>query len=283
MNFIMTIPQLKHVCPAEDRYSLLRGSIEFSFALTRKIFALLVLGACLHTSARAQSAAQLPDAPAPAAPTVRNFPRNFLHDQGAIWTSPFRARGGAAVAGLFLIASAGVLGSDDANIMQHHFLSQSTANHANTASTGLTGLLVAAPVAYFGIGHLSHNPDFEETGALAGEAMVDSLAVNEVFKIASRRERPTLDDAKGRFFQPGIGFDSSFASNHSVIAWSSATVLASRSDHLLVKIAAYGLAGGVSASRIVGRDHFPSDVYVGSAVGWLIGRYVWYRHTRTRY
>lgn len=253
--------------------------------MTRSICALLVLAAAFHSGAHAQSAAQLPDAPTPAAPapTVRNLPRNFLQDQAAIWTSPFRARGGAAVAGLFLIASAGVLGSDDSNIMRHHFLNQSTANHANTVSTGITSLLVAAPVAYFGIGHLSHNSEVQETGALAGEAMIDSLAVNEIFKIASRRERPTLDNARGNFFQPGVGFDSSFASNHSVIAWSSATVIASRSDHLLVKIAAYGLATGVSATRIVGRDHFPSDVYVGSAVGWLIGRYVRYHHSRTLY
>jgi membrane-associated phospholipid phosphatase len=182
--------------------------------------------------------------------------------------------------GVLFVASAGALGSEDANIMQHHFLNLSTANHANTASTGLTGLLGAAPVAYFGIGHLTHNAAAEQTGMLGGEAMIDAVAVNEVFKIASRRERPTLDDARGRFFQLGVGFESSFASNHCVVAWSSATVIASESNHFLVKLAAYGMATGVSATRVVGRDHFPSDVYVGSVVGWMIGRYVLRHHTR---
>jgi PAP2 superfamily len=249
--------------------------------MARKICAILVVAVCLLANAHAQSAAQLPDAPVPVrdSPTLRNLPRNLLHDQAGIWISPFRTSEGGSVMELFFVASAGALGSDDANIMQHHFLNQTTANHANTASTGLTGLLAAAPIAYFGIGHMSHNPHAEQTGILAGEAMVDSLAVNEVFKIASRRERPALDNARGRFFQSGVGFESSFASNHSVVAWSSATVIASQSDHFLVKIAAYGLATGVSATRVIGRDHFPSDVYVGSVVGWLIGRYVVHHHT----
>jgi len=235
-------------------------------------------------NALAQSAAQLPDAPtpAPAAPTLRNIPRNLLHDQVGIWTSPLRASDGDWAMGLFFVASAGALGSEDTNIMQHHFLNQDTASHANTASTGLTGLLGAAPVAYYGFGYLRHDSDAEQTGILAGEAVVDGLAVNEIFKISSRRERPALDNARGRFFQPGVGFDSSFASNHSVVAWSSATVIASESDRPLIKIAAYGLAAGVSSTRVIGRDHFPSDVFVGSAVGWMIGRYVLHHHAADR-
>ena len=31
-------------------------------------------------------------------------------------------------------------------------------------------------------------------------------------------------------------------------------------------------------ARVLGREHFPSDVLVGSAVGWMIGRYVVHRH-----
>ncbi len=246
------------------------------------MFAVLVAVACFHANAYPQSSAQLPDAPVPfrGAPSVRNLPRNFLHDQAGIWTSPLWASDGQDVMGALFVASAGALGCEDTNIMQHHFLNQTTANHANTASTGLTGLIAAAPIAYYGIGHLVHNPGAVQTGVLAGEAMIDSLAVNEVFKISSRRERPTVDDAKGRFFQPDVGFDSSFASNHSVVAWASATVIASESNQFLVKIAAYGLATGVSAARVIGRDHFPSDVYVGSAVGWMIGRYVIHHHTR---
>jgi membrane-associated phospholipid phosphatase len=36
----------------------------------------------------------------------------------------------------------------------------------------------------------------------------------------------------------------------------------------------YGGATTVSVSRVLAREHFPSDVLVGSTFGWLIGGYV---------
>ena len=248
--------------------------------MVRRLSILLLVSASLCAASRGQSSSPLPDAPQPApdAPTLRNLPRNFVRDQAAIWISPFRMSEGEAVGAVLFVAAAGAVGSEDRHIMQKHFLDKSTNDHANTASTGLTGLFIAAPVAFYGIGHLRHNRDAEQTGMAGGEAILDSIAVNQVFKIASRRERPTLDNAKGKFFQSGVGFDSAFASNHSVIAWSSAAVIASEYSGWLTKVTAYGLATGVSVSRVVGRDHFPSDVLVGSAVGWMIGRYVHRRH-----
>lgn len=110
--------------------------------------------------------------------------------------------------------------------------------------------------------------------------MVDSLVVDEVMKAVSLRERPTIDNAKGRFFQTSVGSNSSFPSSHAMIAWASASAIASEYEGPLTQIAAYGLATGVSVSRVLARQHFPSDVLVGSATGWLIGRYVAHRHRR---
>jgi membrane-associated phospholipid phosphatase len=39
----------------------------------------------------------------------------------------------------------------------------------------------------------------------------------------------------------------------------------------------YSMATGTSLTRVLGQEHFPSDVLVGSAAGWLVGHYV-YRH-----
>ena len=255
-----------------------------------KAILFLALSGTVTAGANAQSFLPLPDAPAPQdtadpasatpaeAATLRNTPRNFMRDQAAIWTSPLRLTEGQAVGAVFFVAAAAGLGAEDRHIMQTHFLNPGS--HINTASTGLTGLFIAAPVAFYSMGRLHNNDHARETGILGAEAMLDSLAVDEVVKISSRRERPTADNARGKFFQPGVGFDSSFASNHSVLAWSSAAVIATEYNGWLTKVAAYGLATGVSMSRIVGRDHFPSDVLVGSGVGWMIGRYVVHRHRR---
>jgi membrane-associated phospholipid phosphatase len=94
------------------------------------------------------------------------------------------------------------------------------------------------------------------------------------------RERPTLDSARGQFFQSSVGLDSSFPSTHSIIAWSSATVIAEEYPGPLTQLTAYGLATGVSLTRVLAKQHFPSDVVVGSAVGWLVGRYIFRKHHR---
>jgi hypothetical protein len=248
-----------------------------------------LLALVLPVAAAAQtSSSPLPNAPdanapqanAADAPTLRNLPRNFFHDQAAIWTSPLHLNEHNALGPAVLVGATALLMTTDHQVMSKHFLSKSTNDHANTASTGMTGLLVAAPVGLFAVGSMKKDQKAQETGVMAGEAMVDSLAVNEVFKIASRRERPTVDDARGKFFQSGVNFDSSFASNHCMVAWSSAAVIASEYDGWLTQAAVYGMATGVSLTRVAGRDHFPSDALVGSAVGWMIGRYVYHRHHR---
>jgi hypothetical protein len=46
----------------------------------------------------------------------------------------------------------------------------------------------------------------------------------------------------------------------------------------LVRVGVYGVATAISLSRYTGRNHFLSDVLVGSAMGYGIGRYVYHKH-----
>ncbi|KAA6461146.1 phosphatase PAP2 family protein [Acidobacteria bacterium AB60] len=230
----------------------------------------------------------LPDVPKPliVAPedgaTLRNTPRNLLKDQMAIWTSPLHLRPSNAAGPVVLVAATVIAMTTDHQAMSSSRLQDASLNsHANTASNGLLGGLVVIPAALYGVGALQHRAQPQETGILAGEAMVDSLAVNEVMKLVAQRERPTVDNARGRFFQSGVGTGSSFPSNHAILAWSSAAVVASEYPGFLSDVAIYGLATGVSVTRVVARQHFPSDVLVGSAVGWMIGRYVFRHHQRS--
>lgn len=227
----------------------------------------------------------LPDAPQPQkadpdAATVRNTPRNILKDQEAIWTSPAHLNASNALGPVALVLATTVVVTTDHQVMSDHFLDTNLNNDASTASNGLTGLMVAAPVAFFALGKMGHADQATETGILGGEAMADSLAVDYAMKAITMRERPTLDGAKGKFFKSSVGIDSSFPSTHAIVAWSSAAVIASEYPGVLTQIAAYGFATGVSVTRVLARQHFPSDVLVGSAVGWMIGRYIYHRHHR---
>lgn len=234
------------------------------------------------------STAALPDAPQPAsqaqsqakdAVRLRNTPRNLLKDQEAIWTSPARLNESNAVGPVLLVlATTAAVTTDHQAMTSSKLQNTSLNNQASTASNGLVGGFIVAPGILFGLGAMHHDEHATETGILGGEAILDSLAVSEVMKLISLRERPTVDNAKGKFFQTSVGTDSSFPSNHSIIAWSSAAVIASEYRGPLTQITAYGLAAGVSATRVLAKQHFPSDVLVGSAVGWMIGRYVVHRH-----
>jgi hypothetical protein len=266
--------------------------------------AALLAGLCATTAAQAPSSPQgvagssaLPDAP-PAQPTnpalaapddksevtLRGTPLNILKDQAAIWTSPVRVRERDLAWLIPLGLATTVTMTVDHQVMASSKLDDPSLNsHAETASNGLLGGFVAAPAIIYGLGHIHHDDHATETGILAGEAMVDSLVVDEVLKAVSLRERPTLDNAKGKFFQTSVGLDSSFPSTHSIVAWSSAAVVASEYPGYMTKITAYGLATGLSITRVLARQHFPSDVLVGSAVGWLVGRYVIHKHHKEDY
>jgi hypothetical protein len=282
-----------------------RPALLFSSFVGQRVSAgilLLFLGPSVPLFAQAQvdagrgasdsSPARFPDAPTPQSTgtvssatnnqeevTLRRMPVNFLRDQEAIWTSPARIRERDLAYLIPLGLATTVVMTTDHQVMSSSKLNDTSLNnHAVTASNGLTGGFVAAPVLIYGLGHIHHDDHAKETGILGGEAMIDSLVVDEVMKVVSMRERPTVDGAKGKFFQSSVGTGSSFPSTHSMIAWSSASVIASEYPGPLTQIAAYGLATGVSLTRVLGRQHFPSDVLVGSAVGWLVGRYVYRKH-----
>jgi membrane-associated phospholipid phosphatase len=154
-------------------------------------------------------------------------------------------------------------------------------NNANVnVANSLTGGLVAIPAGLYGIGLLHNNSHQRETGILSGEAVLDAYIVQFGLKLMTWRERPMQNNAEGHFFQSSAGVDSSFPSNHSIIAWSSAAVVASEYHSPWVQLGVYSMATGVSLTRVMGREHFPTDVLIGSTAGWLIGRYVVHQHSQ---
>lgn len=63
-------------------------------------------------------------------------------------------------------------------------------------------------------------------------------------------------------------------SEHAMAATAVATVIAMRyRRHRWVPYFAYGLAGAISFSRITRSAHFPGDVFLGGAMGYIISRY----------
>jgi hypothetical protein len=228
--------------------------------------------------------APLPDAPAPqtSAPddvTIRNTPRNLLHDQWTIWSGPAHVRTRDLKWLLPLAAATGVAFATDQHTMTQVVSHDPSFNQASlNTSNVLIGGWIAVPLAVYGFGHVHQDEHAQQAGILTGESMVDGFVVGEVLKLVFLRERPNVDNARGHFFLTSVAGNGSFVSGHSIVAWSAASALAAEYPGRWTQFALYSAATGVSLTRVMGQVHFPTDVLVGSSLGWLIGHNVVKHH-----
>lgn len=225
----------------------------------------------------------LPNAPVAQAsvPTLLGAPRRVLQDQKAILTSPVRLRAHDLLWIAPLAAATGASIALDHRTMSSVVSHDTGFNQANVnASNAMIGGILAAPAALYGLGLYKHDEHAREAGLLGGEAVVDGVVVEQGMKLIFWRERPLKDNSRGLFFQGSAGIDSSFPSSHAVLAWSSAAVLAGEYPSNWKRAGFYTLATGISLTRVLGQEHFPTDVLVGSAAGWLVGHYVFRAHRR---
>jgi len=214
--------------------------------------------------------------PSPTPSLERKFLKNILRDQGAIWTSPLHLE--KKDANWFVplgLTTAALIATDrrSADALDNNRARLNVSHDVSYLGSGYGAGSIAG--AFYLVGRATHNARARETGLLGGEALIDSGIVAAVLKHATQRVRPRGGKERGDFFDGGL----SFPSGHSIAAWSLATVVANEyRDNRLIQISAYGLAAAVSMSRYTGRNHFLSDVLVGSAIGYGIGRYVYREH-----
>lgn len=206
---------------------------------------------------------------------IKSLPKNLFLDQKNFWTAPvhFSHQQWEWVAPSLALGS--LLIKADDTIEKHVPTTKSTVSRAATASNAGLGALTAAGAGLFLLGHLQSDDQKRETGILAGEAAIGTLADTEIFKYAAGRERPFTGSGTGRFF---VGGDS-FPSVHSSVSWAIASVIAHEYPGPLTQLLAYGTASGVSAARWAGQKHFASDVIIGAALGWYMGRQVYRAHS----
>src|SRR5579862_515247 len=203
-----------------------------------------------------------------------DYVRHLVSDQEDIWTSPFHVRWGDTAWLLPLgEVTAGFIETDAASARALSNNPKTLNRYRSFSDYSLAAYAGAAGGLYV-LGKFTHDDHKRETGVLASEAMIDSFAVNSALNYAFGRERPYQDQGQGLFFQGG----SSFPSDHSMLAWSAASVIAHEYPGTLTELLAYGGATAISASRVMGKEHFSSDVLVGSALGWLIGYEVYRKH-----
>lgn len=205
------------------------------------------------------------------APELR-LPRDLLEDQAVIWTSPIHLKKHDLKWFLpFVVATAGLIVTDPHNSAALSGSDNDDLSLSHGVANAGFGLMAGALGISYLAGHWKHNPSAVETGVLGAEAIADSAIVDNVLKLATNRRRPDAPRADGDFWSGG----KSFPSNHSIMTWAAATVIAKRyPDRPFLRFGAYSVAAAVSLTRVTGKNHYPSDALVGAVFGYLIGRYV---------
>jgi membrane-associated phospholipid phosphatase len=235
---------------------------------------LILLLMNLPVSSVAQTSA--PSESAPEAASSRVSPgvsllERFAGDQSAIWTSPLHLKRGDSIWALPALAGTAALVASD-SWFSKQVPSRGIARSRSLSNYGAFSLAGTAG-GMFLFGRITHRDHAAETGFLASEAAVNVAAVEFALKSAFQRQRPYDGSGAGRFFAGG----SSFPSEHAAVSWAIAGVVAHEYPGTLTKLISYGLASAVTVARVTGREHFPSDTVVGSALGYFIAQQIYRR------
>ena len=164
----------------------------------------------------------------------------------------------------------------------------------STYVTRFGGLYEGYTLAALGLyGLAAKNQKLQTTTLLATQAYITGSIISTGLKFLTGRQRPvyispvTSQNAStfhGPFYQfkkdasgnkPDNATFSSFPSGHTTVAFAAATVFAFEyRDKPIVPIIAYSAATLIGFSRITEKKHWPTDVLIGAALGYLSGRQV---------
>jgi membrane-associated phospholipid phosphatase len=169
------------------------------------------------------------------------------------------------------VGATGVLIANDESVLYQVPVSwHSTGRDISDACT--YGSAAIAGGIYF-TGLITRDEHAQEAGIRTAEATADSVILYSAMKAIFQRQRPYSGVGEGKFFA-GNWSNGSFPSGHAMFTWTIASTVAHQYHSVPLDILMYGLATTVSTTRVTAGQHFPSDVFVGSVLGFLIGNYV---------
>lgn len=215
--------------------------------------------------------------------TIASLPKHVAIDELHIFASPVYIRKKDLV-WLLPMAGATVVSLNTDEFTMNNVVSKNASFNqtAINVSDGLRDGFLVAPVMLYAVGKVRKDERQRQAGLVGAESIIDAYLFGDIVKLCSWRERPNVDNGRGEFFIGKAGTNSSFISGHSLVAWSSAAALADQSHSKWKQATYYTLATGVSLTRVMGQQHFPTDVLLGGATGWLIGHYVSRAHKHVK-
>jgi membrane-associated phospholipid phosphatase len=209
---------------------------------------------------------------------VRRGVARALRDQRELYRAPFRRSNFKWDA--MVLAGTGALLATDRRI-ERHLPGGNVDIYGNFSNVALGGTAAALALSW-GYGIKTHNEHLKEMGSLEVEALVNTFLIYTPMQFAAGRQRPGEGNGYGDFGRHH-NIDTSFPAGHPMFTIAMASVVAHEYPKPWVEALAYGAAAAVMGGRLLGRDHWSSDVFVGSALGYFIGSHIFHLHCNPKF
>jgi hypothetical protein len=204
---------------------------------------------------------------------VHRSVKRILEDQKGIYLSPFEPSH-LKYDAILLAGTAAFLATDrhiENNLPDGHY--QLYSDSSNIAIGGLAATL--GGVWLYGI--KGDHPHARETGELELETLANTFLVYTPMQLIAARERPGEGNGHGDFLRHSM-INTSFPGGHAMFTWAMATVVAHEYSQPWVRVLTYSAAFTVTLTRFLARDHWASDMWVGTGLGLGIGTYTFHQH-----
>ena len=222
--------------------------------------------------------------------TLPRYVSGYFKDEGEMWTAPFRLDWkGLAIFSTVLVGT-GVLIANDESIYENFKRYQAQNPWVDKLSPKISllgdwGVDCGIAGLFFLGGVLLKDRKARDTGLMAWETLLHTGLLVQVVKHLAGRQRPEAENGLDYWYGPKAFFKryslgsfshfDSFFSGHTVSAWGLATVIAENyKNHAWVPVTCYGLATLAGLSRVTEDAHWLSDVFLGAAIGYAVGRMV---------
>jgi hypothetical protein len=204
---------------------------------------------------------------------VHRSVKRILQDQKGLYLAPFKPANFKWDA-IVLAGTAAFLVTDrhiENNLPGGHY--QFYQDSSNIAIAGLAATL--GGVWLYGI--KTEHRHARETGELELETLVNTFLIYTPMQFIAARQRPGEGNGHGDFLRHSM-INTSFPGGHAMFTWAMATVVAHEYSQPWVRVLTYSAAFTVTLTRFLARDHWASDMWVGTGLGLGIGTYTFHAH-----
>jgi PAP2 superfamily len=199
--------------------------------------------------------------------------RRTWKDQKELYRAPFKRSNLKWDA--LVLGGTGALLASDRHIEKHIGYTHQNVYQA-TSDVAIAGLGATLGGVYLW-GIKGNHPHAKETGALELETLVNTFLIYTPMQLLAARQRPDEGNGNGDFWMHH-NINTSFPGGHAMFTFAMATVVSHEYPQKWVQVLAYSAAGIVTVSRFMARDHWSSDMLVGSALGIGIGAHTFHAH-----